>query len=197
VSGYKENEPDPDGRIRISVLGAKTVGKSAIIRRYKDGTFHNEYDSKIETEHTIRRYVDGILAELLILDPAGEVDQTDHWYKRKDGVMLVFSMTNDKSLDALSKYVTQMWKDDERPNIFLVGNKADLGNPPGLWESAMEKAVAWGAVDAKKTSACTGHNIEEAFAHIIREIRRGRAKKEALESQPPPIVAEKKWCAIL
>jgi len=190
VTAYREKEPDPDNLIRVGVLGAGGVGKTSIIRRYMDGTFKEAGDGKEEDEYRLCKYIDGQLAQFCFMD-TNLLEQSVQY----DGILLVFSMSNDRSLEELPKFTAKIKALEVGPIFYVVGNKADLGDNPGLWEKATKEVNELGCVGMKKTSARTGLNIEKAFANLVREIRRNRLKADDNEVQP--VAPNNSCCSIL
>ena len=60
-------------QIKLAVLGAAGVGKSAMIVRFITGRFLHQYDPTLEDEYSIETEVEGERCNVSILDTAGEV----------------------------------------------------------------------------------------------------------------------------
>lgn len=60
-------------QMKLAVLGAAGVGKSAMIVRFITGRFLHHYDPTLEDEYSIETEVEGQRCSVSILDTAGEV----------------------------------------------------------------------------------------------------------------------------
>ena len=61
----------PIQNVKLVVLGAAGVGKSAMVVRYITGRFLHHYDPTLEDEYCIETEVEGQLVNVSILDTAG------------------------------------------------------------------------------------------------------------------------------
>ena len=57
--------------LKLAVLGASGVGKSAMIVRFITGRFLHHYDPTLEDEYCVETMVEGQLCNVSILDTAG------------------------------------------------------------------------------------------------------------------------------
>jgi len=188
---------EPDRVIRLCLLGPGAVGKSALTLRYTSHIFQEEYEPTIEDAFRREVEVDGQLAALDILDTAGQEDYNalrSAWYRKKDGLLLLFALDNEQSLEALTKFhseienfYTDFGEHEYFPAVLLIGNKADLEPVPNLWQKAEQKSKEWGTIGLLKTSAKTGLNVDAAFANVVRAVRRKRSVKPKTKS----------WCFLL
>jgi len=200
------------GVIHLCMLGSGAVGKSALTLQFIQNKFVADYDPTIEDAYRKSVSVDGSTLMLDILDTAGQEDFValrTSWMKEKDGFILVFSIVQHKSFDDLHSFYDSLCEvDDEKvPPFILVGNKADLDNPEVLEtnpekyrrevtrEEALETANKWGAIKYIETSALTGHNVQNLFGALVRDIIIPKLPKEAV--QP---TRQRKWwdgCVLL
>jgi len=119
------------GAIKLIVMGAGGVGKSAITCRYTQGTWVEKYDPTIEDQYTKAVDLDGKALQLEILDTAGQEEYSplrETFMHTGDGFMLVFSITDDATFEDLTTIRDQVLRAHENPKvpIILVGNKSDL-----------------------------------------------------------------------
>jgi len=188
---------EPDRVIRLCLLGPGAVGKSALTLRFTSHIFQDEYDPTIEDAFRKEVEIDGQLAALDILDTAGQEDYDalrSAWYRKKDGLLLLFALDDEQSLEALTKFHSEIenfytdFSDSEYfPAVLLIGNKADLEHVPNLWQKAEQKNKEWQTIGLLKTSAKTGLNVDAAFANLVRAVRRKRSVKPKTKS----------WCFLL
>jgi len=187
---------EPDRVIRICLLGPGAVGKSALTLQFTSHIFQEEYDPTIEDAFRKEVEIDGQLAALDILDTAGQEDYNalrSAWYRKKDGLLLLFALDNEQSLEELTKFnneienfYTDFGDNEYFPAVLLVGNKADLEHVPNLWQKAEQKHKEWQTIGLIKTSAKTGLNVDATFANLVRAVRRKRSGKP-----------KKSWCFLL
>lgn len=125
-----ENEPD---NMHVAVLGAGGVGKSAITLRFMRDVFVQKWEATIEDAYRRTVRVDNRLANLQILDTAGQEDFSSlraQWMMNKDGFIFVYSLLDKESLDHLQAFIDlieQVSADLPRPPpVVFVGNKKDV-----------------------------------------------------------------------
>ena len=64
------------GSVRVAMVGAAGVGKSALTVRLLTGRFLQHYDPTLEDEYSTNLMVDGEEREITILDTAGQVSSS-------------------------------------------------------------------------------------------------------------------------
>ena len=141
---------------KLIVMGVGGVGKSAITNRFVRGRWIATYDPTIEESYQKAVEVDGQVLQVEILDTAGQDAYTslrETFMHTGDGFMLVYSITDDDTLERLQEIHAQIQKAHSDPNvpILVVGNKLDLEK---------DRAVT---VDEGKTYA---NNIGGSFLEV-------------------------------
>merc|ERR1712137_277238 len=120
--------------LRIVVVGAGGVGKSALTVRFIQGNFVEKYDPTIEDSYRKLTEVDGAAYMLDIMDTAGQEEYSalrDSYMKTGQGFVLAYSVTTSTSFDAAGKlrtHILRIKEDTQDVPIMLVGNKMDLDN---------------------------------------------------------------------
>ncbi len=152
---------------KICMLGAFAVGKTSLVARCVGGPFDERYHTtvgvKVDTKHMT---IDGEDLNLVLWDLAGEDEfhQVRTSYLRgASGYLLVVDGTRQATLEtaiSLQHRVSEAVGDI--PFLVLV-NKADL---EVSWEvdEQMLDTQGWQRI---KTSAKTGHGVEEAFTRLV------------------------------
>ncbi|CAH1123139.1 unnamed protein product [Ceutorhynchus assimilis] len=113
--------------VKVAVIGAPDVGKTALSVRFLTRRYIGEYDHKSETRYKHEVLVDNdpILYEILDTCPKNDSDlppnETISW---ADGLLLVYSINDRKSLTYLKK-VGALIADNDIP-VYIVGNKNDM-----------------------------------------------------------------------
>eukprot|EP01083_Nonionella_stella_P114294 337792_1 len=165
---------------KVVVLGAGTVGKSAITVRMVADTFKTEYDATIEDRYQFDIDVDGKTKKLDILDTAGQEQFAalqDSWIREGDAFLLVYAVNSKATFIHTRKCYTQIQrnKDDARIDLVLIGNKSDL--PHDYHEVSYQEgeglANEWD-VPFIMTSAKENINVREAFQMVTREVMKSK-----------------------
>lgn len=94
---------------------------------------------------------------------------TESYYKKGDGILLVFDITSQKSFDKIKDYYVANIREKCKKNIpiILLGNKTDLDDKRVVsQEEAIDLAVNEEFV-YKETSCLKNENVADAFETII------------------------------
>lgn len=103
----------------------------------------------------------------------------DQYVRVGEGFLLVFSLTDRRSLDECYKLHRDILriKDTDNVPMLLVGNKLDL-RQTGM-DGHARAAAATMRIPYFETSARTRYNIDEIFIELVRIIRRSKAQAQA------------------
>ncbi len=159
--------------------------------------FVEMYDPTIEDSYRRNLLIDEQNVLLEILDTAGQDDFSplrDSWIRESQAFLLIYSLTDRKSLDYLDTILSQIrrTKEDETAvvPIVLAGNKCDL---VGQRQVSSAEAAAWarerGIRTAVEMSAKTRFNINETFTALVKEVAAldgsgaGKKKKNGKNAQ--------------
>src|SRR3990167_2296248 len=171
--------------IKLVVFGAEGVGKSAIINFYIQGHFVQDYDPTCEDSYRKLITLDDTEFIVDMLDTAGEEEieyySTRFEYLRgREGFLVVYSITNKNSLDALDMYVANILrvKDVVYVPMVMVGNKCDLESERKVETQAGEHVAERHKAAFCETSAKFGINVNEAFDALYNLILLNWAKRE-------------------
>ncbi|XP_075228833.1 ras-related and estrogen-regulated growth inhibitor isoform X2 [Lycorma delicatula] len=111
--------------VKVAVIGAPGVGKSALTVRFLTRRYIGEYDHQAETRYKHEVLVDGepVLFEILDSCPKGDDEfpsnETINW---ADGCLLVYAITDRRSFN----YVRRAKQLLSETPLVLVGNKGDM-----------------------------------------------------------------------
>jgi len=191
--------PHKKSLFRIALVGEGGVGKSAITFRYVYKKFLDQYSNTIEDFYTRRAYIDNELAEVDILDTAGLEEfkvVRDAAIKEREGFIVVYDVTNPETYQKLHHLydLIKSFHPTKRMPAVIIGNKIDLPGRQVQFDQGQKMANKYEGAFLE-CSAKTGENIEEAFAVLIRDIRKQR---ESHVPKPPKKQSFfKKYCRIL
>eukprot|EP00826_Nyctotherus_ovalis_P035562 TRINITY_DN3063_c0_g4_i1.p1 TRINITY_DN3063_c0_g4~~TRINITY_DN3063_c0_g4_i1.p1 ORF type:complete len:130 (+),score=41.08 TRINITY_DN3063_c0_g4_i1:272-661(+) len=93
----------------IIILGESRVGKSALIRRFSKDEFTPEFFTTLGTDFVTKEVIDNeTIIEAQVWDTAGQerfMTITKSFYKRSDGILLVYDISSAKSFQRLDKWM--------------------------------------------------------------------------------------------
>ncbi|RKF65587.1 Ras-like protein 2 [Golovinomyces cichoracearum] len=93
--------------ITVTICGGGGTGKSSISLRLVRSIWNNIYDPTVEDTYSVTRQIDGKTYHLSIIDTAGQEEYRSMWTtsnRHSDAFLLVYDITNPKSLDALEEF---------------------------------------------------------------------------------------------
>ena len=163
--------------------------QSAITIQFVKSFFFSDYDPTIEDSYVKQCLIDNQIAQLEILDSAGQEEfkpMRDQYVRVGEGFLLVFSLTDRRSLDECYKLHRDILriKDTDNVPMLLVGNKLDL-RQTGM-DGHARAAAATMRIPYFETSARTRCNIDEIFVELVRIIRRNKAQAQANSNASVP-----------
>lgn len=169
--------------VKLCVMGDGGVGKTATTIQMISNHFVEYYDPTIEDSYRREIMVEmegqSRTLHLEILDTAGQDDFSplrDSWIRDCEGFLLVYSVTNRKSLEYLEEILAQIerTKGDEdgfsRSRILVAGNKCDLLEKR---EVSHQEAEEWGrnhGVRMAQFSAKTREKLVETWTQLIVQV---------------------------
>jgi len=171
--------------VKICLLGAGGVGKTAILQRYLFDQFLEEYDPTVEESFSEivrltspRRDFD--VVKMNLLDTSGQYDLYTHWIDEwimeADGVLLVFSLTSSSSLSEANHLFTKVRSIKDDIPITVIGNKNDLQSTVN--EELLKMCTQQWSLPIFHASAKTGENIDSSVEHLINAVFKSPEKQE-------------------
>ena len=163
-------------QFRLILVGDSHVGKSCLLRRFKEGRFIEFNDPTVGVDfHTNMIQIDGTTLKLQLWDTAGHERFraiTRSYYRNAVGVLLVFDVTDLTSFNKLPEWIDDIMQSSKpnSPIFVLVGNKSDLNDKRQISsKDALEFANKLG-MEYVETSARTGNNTEKVFNTLAKSI---------------------------
>ena len=175
-SSATKSDQDFDYQFRLILLGDSGVGKSSILRQFREGTYFPYIDPTLGIDFCVKLIeVCGCRIKLELWDTGGQERFraiVRPYYRDAVGGLLVFDITNRKSLANLSMWLNdaQRYAWPHKPVFILVGNKTDQPRPR---EVSKEEALSFATLhdmEYYKTSAMNGLNIDEVFHRLAEKI---------------------------
>lgn len=156
---------------KVVLLGASGVGKTSIVLQLKEKVFKNMVTPTVgcgvifKTINTEKGAV-----PLKIWDTAGEERYRSFsglYSQSASAGILVFDLTDSHTFDALGGWITEFRNyANENAILYLAGNKLDLIDQRGIYESyAQKENMKYFEVSAK-----TGEGIELLFTELAKEL---------------------------
>jgi len=158
--------------IRIGILGGISSGKSSLVHRFLTGAYVHE-DSPEGGRFKKDLVVDGKSHLLLIRDEGGPPEyQFSSWV---DAVVLVFSLGDEASFNAIYNYYRRLsqFKKAENIPLILVGTQDSISadNPRVIVnERAKKMANEFKHCVYYETCATYGLNVDQVFQDVSRRV---------------------------
>ena len=196
MSNNEKNNKDKNSIVdlKMVLLGATEVGKTALIHRFINDSYPEEYDATIEEKYNVEDYkFDGINCRLQILDTSGDEDyqnMLDTYIEFTNCYLLIYSINNENSFkEVKTKYerICQV-KEKEKENIIvvLVGNKCDLPiNERKVSTNEAEEYANKNGMKFLESSALNRINTKEVFNIAIKKFLEKNKDKEDNEGWCP------------
>ncbi|KAG8176475.1 hypothetical protein JTE90_007146 [Oedothorax gibbosus] len=176
---------------KVVMLGAVGVGKTAIVRRFFDGTFPVSHIPTVEEMHKTVYEVHGIRLYLEVLDTSGSYEfpaMRRLAIKTGDAFVLVYAIDDEESfrqVSTLRELILETRQQGEpHVPIVVVGNKCDLEESRAVPKDVTESVVSidWedGFVEA---SAKDNVNILQIFNAVLRQAHISYALGKAVEKR--------------
>ena len=169
---------------KILLLGDSSVGKTCILTRYADNTFHEEHMATVGLDFKEKNVNldNGKTIKVQIWDTAGQdrfKSITKNYYKGAHGIILIYDVTKRKTFDNLKNWIDTIKEEvSDKVSVILVGNKIDnIDNRVVTTQEGQGIANEYN-LQFYETSAKTGDNIDIAFNDLIKKVVDIFGKKE-------------------
>ena len=190
----KENIPDfnkgesssLDEKRKIVIIGDDKVGKSAIIKKFLENKFNEEYKATIMGEvflfytELYKKCFNFILYET----SSEKVFKTlSHCiWKDSSWVILVYDITKKGTYDNIDAWIKELEENEIKSKIIIVGNKADLENRAVLKEEA-EKKYGGKLKKIMECSATREEDVKKIFYEVSKPYYEQYLKKRRRKKQ--------------
>jgi small GTP-binding protein len=170
----------PMKRRKILILGSKGSGKSSLIKRFKDNTFEEIYESTIQNNIKKLIQFNNERIELEIIDFDGQTEYTLYTPNKFsfgiNGYILVYEIINRKSFELVKNIIKELnsFVGKKFPKI-LIGTKSDNKDTNNKREVSYNEGLNF-ANQIKcpflECSSKDNKNVEKAFLTLLIEINK-------------------------
>ncbi|MHA1449042.1 MAG: Rab family GTPase [Candidatus Hodarchaeales archaeon] len=161
-------------KYKILLLGDGAVGKTSLVHRYVHSQFKITYKATLGTDIFAKRVeLPGTIAELQIWDLSGQAHFSairSKFYRKANGGLLVFDLTNKITLDNCNKWLTEVNSQEPDIPIFLVGNKMDLTDLRSVTDEQIQSFAQKYNLEYLLASAKSGDNVEAIFRKLSEKV---------------------------
>ncbi|CAF2603298.1 unnamed protein product [Rotaria sp. Silwood2] len=164
-----------DYLFKILIIGDSGVGKTAILQRFAQNYFSNEYFATIGVDFQIRTVnVDTKRCKLQVWDTAGQ-DRfkcvVSSFYRGAHGVMVCFDITDAQSFRNVDNWLAEVkkFRVDQTP-VYLVGTKSDLQSKRAISDSTIKTYADTKNLSYIETSSKANENVENCFIDFARTL---------------------------
>jgi Ras-related protein Rab-1A len=161
-------EPIYDYLFKIIIIGDSGIGKSAILSRFADNAYHNNYISTIGVDFKIKTiFVNGKIIKLQIWDTAGQErfrTITTSYYRGAHIIFVCYDITDRQSFENLEIWLEEI-KKYASPNvkIAICGTKMDLTSKREVSCKEGKSFALERGFDFYETSSKDNINVDELF----------------------------------
>ena len=192
IIGSNSVEVERDWKVynfTLVMTGNLFVGKTSILSKFISNKVDKNYRCTIGVKFEKKTivYDEKTKIELTLMDTCGEEKykaMTQQYYRKANGIILVFDLTDRKSFDSLLQWVTDIhnYSSDE-VEIFVLGNKCDLDQKRVVSKEEVMKLLGnVGLAFYKEVSAKNGNEIESTFYSISKILLEKELKSRKKDS---------------
>lgn len=186
---------DYDHMFKVLMIGDSGVGKSALLIRFAERIFSENYIATIGVDFKIRTVeIDGERVKLQIWDTAGQERYrtlTSTYYRGTHGVIIVYDVNNLESFLNIKRWLSEIDQNCEQIYRVLVGNKNDTPEWKVVMTEEAQRYADQMCVRLFETSAKENVNVEEMFMTVARKLLYMKMKKNFLMENTDRVILRK------
>ena len=175
MSLSKKDEYGPNLSYKFLVLGDQMVGKTSILERYINNTFKSDYLLTIGVDKRLKRLeINNTDVDIFITDTAGQErfrSLTKQFYKGADGIIVGFSLTDSKTLQSISYWISEINQNCSKDfpiSLVLFGNKCDDKDNIEVKPEEIDEIKNKYNLTYFETSAKDNINIKNVFEYLTK-----------------------------
>lgn len=166
------------GRVGLKIskavlVGDVGVGKTCLVNRFCQDIFDRDYKATIGVDFEVEKFsVLSIPYTLQIWDTAGQERFkciAASYYRGANVVIVVFDLSEEKSLDSAKKWMMDASENANNPSKFLVGTKKDMVSEATYEMMESRAIVIANSLQAEfwALSSRTAENVREFFMRAV------------------------------
>ena len=168
---------------KILLLGNYSVGKTCFLLRYMDNTFETDHLTTVGLDYRlVNLEYKSKPIKLQIWDTAGQdrfKSITKNYYKGANGMLILYDITNKKTFDDITNWITEINEESSNVIINCIGHKKDLENKRKVSYEEGKKLCDKYNMSFFECSAKTGEGVKEAVEDLVDRM----IKNEILEKK--------------
>ncbi|KAK4756972.1 hypothetical protein SAY87_007099 [Trapa incisa] len=158
---------------KLVLLGDMGAGKTSLVLRFVKGQFHEYQESTIGAAFfTQVLSLNEATVKFDIWDTAGQEryhSLAPMYYRGAAAAVVVYDITSMDSFQKAKKWIQELQRQgNPKLIIFLVANKADLGQKRAVDNEVGEQYAKANGLSFMETSAKTAQNVNELFYEIAK-----------------------------
>jgi len=161
---------DYDFLFKSVVVGDGGSGKTAVVVRFSQGFFQENYKLTIGVEFAVKTInINNYNVKLQIWDTGGQERfryVRPLYYKGSMGCIILFDLTNRESFDHVPKWLEEVKKESGNIPILLVGNKSDLIDERDVSLNEAKQMAVDLNMFYVESSAKNGKGVGDVFAML-------------------------------
>ena len=166
-----------DEKLQLIMIGESDVGKTSLIRRYTKNLFNiNHLETTGVEFNSKNEKINNKIIKVKIWDTAGQEifhSLTKNFYRKADGIIIVFDVTNRESFDKVHDWVKSVYDNTDtyrEIQIILVGNKIDLELNRQISKEEGIKLSEYFEIPYFEASAKNSNGVRDFMVKIILDV---------------------------
>lgn len=176
--------------IKVAVIGPEGVGKSCLVQRVLDGTYHSETVPTVGVDFRLHSLpVDGLQTRMHVWDTTGapRFSKITHaYYRVAQGILVVYDISDPNALEQVGGWLDQVRAyASDSVAVVLCGTKLDLVAEEDRRRmcSRANAVAARAGIPHVQTSSKDGSGVKAAFETMAREVRTAAASQRGATAQ--------------
>eukprot|EP00916_Digyalum_oweni_P019565 GHVL01032572.1.p1 GENE.GHVL01032572.1~~GHVL01032572.1.p1 ORF type:complete len:226 (+),score=22.11 GHVL01032572.1:274-951(+) len=161
--------------LRLLLVGDTGVGKTCLICRYAQDEFNDNHITTIGVDFKMKtKEINDKTVKLQIWDTAGQErfeSITKQFYRRAQGVVLVFDICSRSSFESLAKWLLFVKQFSQHDTcVIMLGNKCDREDQRQVPKAVAQKFADENNLRYYETSAKHPENLDQPFLELSKQI---------------------------
>ena len=181
ISGNKSNE------FKVVLIGDRSVGKTSIAQRFKQGVFNEGYELTIGGAYLKKtiNLTDGRSVNMHLWDTGGEERyraMVPLYYRDSQAAILVYDICDAATFKSLDYWINELQEKVKTDGmiILIVGNKCDKSEERKVSKEMAQSLSSNNNVMSFETSAKTGEGVNELFEYLGQKLYDESIKKQGV-----------------